>query len=138
MPRSILIPVAIDHEPLVAAKIATARKMLEPGGSITLLTVLEQIPGFTQEFVTVKAENHLSAKVMANLEKLADGSSDMSCQVTTGKPGVRIVEVAKEIGADLIIVGAHHPSAVDYFMGSTAARVARRAGCSVLVQRESA
>lgn len=138
MPRSILIPVAIDHEPLVAAKIATARKMLEPGGSITLLTVLEQIPGFTQEFVTVKAENHLSAKVMANLEKLADGASDMSCQVTTGKPGVRIVEVAKEIGADLIIVGAHHPSAVDYFMGSTAARVARRAGCSVLVQRESA
>jgi hypothetical protein len=29
--------------------------------------------------------------------------------VTTGKPGVRITEVAREIGADLIIVGAHHP-----------------------------
>lgn len=136
MPSSILIPVAIDHEPLVAAKIATARKMLEPGGTITLLTVLEQIPGFTAEFVTVKSENHLTAKIMSKLEALAGGASDMSCQVTTGKPGVRIVEVAKEIGADLIIVGAHHPTAVDYFMGSTAARVARRAECSVLVQRD--
>lgn len=135
MPSSILIPVAIDHEPLVKRKIETARKMLEPGGTITLLTVLEQIPGFAAEFVTVKSENHLTAKVMANLEAVAGDADDIDCKVTTGKPGVRITEVAKEIGADLIIVGAHHPSAVDYFMGSTASRVARRAACSVLIQR---
>ena len=135
MPKSILIPVAIDHESLVDRKIATARKILEPGGKITLLTVLEQIPGFAAEFVTVKSENHLTAKIMANLEGVADGAEDIVCKVTTGKPGVRISEVAAEIGADLIIVGAHHPSAVDYFMGSTASRVARRAPCSVLIQR---
>lgn len=135
MPNLILIPVAIDHEPLVDRKIATARKMLEPGGKITLLTVLEQIPGFAAEFVTVKSENHLTAKIIANLEAVAAGADDIVCKVTTGKPGVRITEVAGEIGADLIIVGAHHPSAVDYFMGSTASRVARRAPCSVLIQR---
>lgn len=135
MPKSILIPVAIDHEPLVKRKIETARRMLEPSGTITLLTVLEQIPGFAAEFVTVKSENHLSAKIMANLEAVADGADDIECVVATGKPGVRITEVANEIGADLIIVGAHHPSAVDYFMGSTASRVARRAPCSVLIQR---
>ncbi len=135
MPKSILIPVAIDHEPLVGGKIATARKILEPGGTITLLTVLEQIPGFAAEFVTVKSENHLTAKILGNLESIAQSADDIECQVTTGKPGVRISEVAGEIGADLIIVGAHHPSAVDYFMGSTASRVARRAPCSVLIQR---
>jgi nucleotide-binding universal stress UspA family protein len=135
MPKSILIPVALDHEQLVHSKIATARKLLEPGGKITLVTVLEAIPGYAAEFVTVKSENHLTAKVMAGLEKLADGAEDIICKVTTGKPGVRIVEFANEIGADLIIVGAHHPTAVDYFMGSTAARVARRADCSVLIQR---
>ena len=135
MPKSILIPVALDHEPLVAAKIETARKLLEEGGRITLLTVLEQIPGFAAEFVTVKSENHLTQKVMTNLENLTGGSEDIDCQVTTGKPGVRITEVARELEADLIIVGAHHPTAVDYFMGSTAARVARRAPCSVLIQR---
>ncbi|QGY00226.1 universal stress protein [Roseovarius faecimaris] len=135
MPTSILIPVAIDHEPLVEQKLATAREMLKPGGVITLLTVLEQIPGFTAEFVTVKSENHLSNKIMSNLKALAGDAEDIKCLVTTGKPGLRITEVAREIGADLIIVGAHHPSAMDYFLGSTASRVARRATCSVLIQR---
>lgn len=135
MYKSILIPVAIDHEALVDKKIATAKEMLAPGGMITLLTVLEQIPGFTAEFVTVKSENHLTKKVLESLQSLCGGATDMDCKVTTGKPGVRITEVASEIGADLIIVGAHHPSAMDYFLGSTAARVARRASCSVLIQR---
>ncbi len=135
MAISILIPVALDHEPLVADKIATARSFLAEGGTITLLTVLEQIPGFTQEFVTVKSENHLTEKVMASLQGIADGAADIECKLATGKPGMRITEVAKEIGADMIIVGAHHPTAMDYFLGSTAARVARRAPCSVLIMR---
>ena len=74
MPKSILIPVALDHEPLVDAKIATARQMLEHGGKITLVTVLEQIPGFAAEFVTVKSENHLTAKVMDSHKALAAGA----------------------------------------------------------------
>jgi len=135
MPRSILIPVAIDHESLVADKLRTARAMLEPGGTITLLTILEQIPGFTAEFVTVKSENHLSDKIMEKLKSVAGDATDVACKIATGKPGVQITEIAREIGADLIIVGAHHPSAMDYFLGSTAARVARRAPCSVLIQR---
>jgi len=134
--KSVLIPVALDHEPLVEKKIATARKMLEPGGKITLLTVLEQIPGFTQEFVTVKSENHLTTKVMETLKSLAGGAEDILCEIATGKPGVKIVEYAADHGVDLIIVGAHHPTAMDYFLGSTAARVARRATCSVLVERQ--
>ncbi len=135
MYKSILIPVAIDHEELVAEKITTARKLLASDGKITLLTVLEQIPGFTAEFVTVKSENHLTDKIMGTLKSIAGGAVDISCQVETGKPGMRITEVAREIGADLIVVGAHHPSAMDYFLGSTAARVSRRASCSVLIQR---
>ena len=38
-------------------------------------------------------------------------------------------------GVDLIVVGSHHPSAQDSFLGSTAARVARRAPCSVMILR---
>ncbi|UAB87895.1 universal stress protein [Ruegeria sp. SCSIO 43209] len=135
MYKSILIPVAIDHEELVAEKITTARKLLAADGKITLLTVLEQIPGFTAEFVTVKSENHLTNKIMGTLKSIAGEATDINCQVETGKPGLRITEFAREIGADLIVVGAHHPSAMDYFLGSTAARVSRRASCSVLIQR---
>lgn len=136
MVKSVLIPVALDHESLVEKKIATARRIMAGGGTISLLTVLEQIPGFTQEFVTVKSENHLTNKVMENLKRLANGADDIKCFVESGKPGLKIVEFAEDNGIDLIIVGAHHPTAMDYFLGSTAARVARRAKCSVLVERQ--
>jgi nucleotide-binding universal stress UspA family protein len=135
MPNSILIPVALDHEPLAVQKIASARSLLAPGGRITLLTVLEQIPSFAAEFVTVKSENHLTNRIMEKLKSVAGDATDIDCMVTTGKPGVRIPAVATEINADLIIVGAHNPGAMDYFLGSTASRVVRRASCSVYVLR---
>jgi len=135
MPMSILIPIAIDHEPMAATKIASARSLLAPGGRITLLTVLEKIPGFAAEFVTVKSENHLTSQIKEKLNALVGDAKDIECLVTTGKAGVRIPEVAREIKADLIIVGAHDPSAIEYFLGSTASRVVRRATCSVYVLR---
>ncbi len=135
MPKSILIPVAIDHEPMTNRKIATARSLLEPGGLITLLTVLEQIPSFAAEFVTVKSENHLTEQIMGKLKSVAGPANDIECMVVTGKAGVRIPTVASEIAADLIIVGAHDPNALEYFLGSTASRVVRRAKCSVYVLR---
>ncbi len=137
MLTSILIPVAIDHEPLVVEKITLARKLLSPGGRITLLTVLEQIPGYVTEFVTVKAENHLTNRILEKLKTVAGDASDIDCKIATGKAGVRIAEVARELNADLVIVGAHDTSAVDYFVGSTASRVARRAPCSVYILRSA-
>lgn len=135
MPNTILIPVAMDQETLVAGKIDVARRNLAEGGRIVLLTVLEQIPAFAAEMVSVKTENHLTQKILAKLEAVAAGASDIECRVATGKAGMAIVACAREISADLIIVGAHHPSAMDYFLGSTASRVTRRAECSVYVMR---
>lgn len=135
MHKSILIPVALDHEPMAAQKIARARAMLAPGGRITLLTVLEKIPSFAAEFVTVKSENHLTTRILDKLKGVAGDATDIDCMVDTGKAGVRIPAVASEIGADLILVAAHNVGAIDYFLGSTAARVVRRAACSVYVMR---
>jgi nucleotide-binding universal stress UspA family protein len=59
----------------------------------------------------------------------------MSTDVATGKAGVQIAEYARDHGADLIVVGSHSPGAKDYFLGSTAQRVSRRAPCSVLIVR---
>lgn len=135
MHKHILIPVALDHEGLVPRKISVARRLLDPGGQITLLTVLEDIPGFASEFVTVKQTNHLTDRVRAVLDTAADGAEDIATQVATGKPGVQIAEFAKAHDVDLIIVGSHSPSAQDYVLGSTAARVARRAPCAVYIIR---
>ena len=136
MAKHILIPVALDHEGVVEQKLSFARRVLEPDGRITLLTVLENVPGFVKEFVTIENENHLTATVKAGLDALTGGAGDISTDVTVGKPGVEISRYAGSHDVDLIIVGSHQPGVEDYFLGSTAARVARRAPCSVMILRE--
>lgn len=135
MYRNILIPVALDHEDVLPRKIETARHLLAEGGQITLLTVLENVPGFVAEFVDLKPENHLMAKVKAKLDDASAGADDIQTAVQTGKAGVVIARYASENDVDLVIVGSHRPGIQDYFLGSTASRVTRRAPCSVLIVR---
>jgi len=135
MHKHILIPVAIDHEPMVARKIEVARALLSPGGRITLVTVLEQISGFVAEFVTTREENHLTKRLLGRLEAVTVGASDIEVKVITGKPGVEIARYARDNGCDLIVVGSQAPGASEYMLGSTASRVVRRASCSVHVLR---
>lgn len=135
MHKHILIPVALDHEVLVQPKIDLARSLLAPGGKITLLTVLERVPGFVAEFIDLKPENHLTARIKAKLDQAAAGADDIETAVETGKPGVFITGYAKKTNADLIIVGSQSPDGEGYALGSTAARVARRAPCAVYILR---
>ncbi|MCR9125221.1 MAG: universal stress protein [Rhodobacteraceae bacterium] len=135
MHSHILIPVALDHESVVPRKIALARRLLDEGGRITLLTVLEEVPGYVAEFVDFKPENHLSQRVRDKLKTVAGDAPDIAVDVVSGKAGVRISGYAAAHDVDLIVVGSHHPGAQDYFLGSTAARVTRRAPCSVYILR---
>jgi nucleotide-binding universal stress UspA family protein len=132
---NILIPVALDKEPIVPAKLAMARALLKPGGRITLLTVLEAIPGFVAEFVTVRTENRLTERILERLRAASGGAADVECRVVTGKAGHEIARVASEIGADLVIVGARAADGEDTRLGSIAQRAIRRAPCSVYVWR---
>ena len=135
MHHHILIPVALDHEEFVPRKIDLARHLLADDGRITLLTVLEDVPGFVSEFVDLKPANHLTQKIKSRLDGVAEGAEDIATEVVTGKAGVKIAEYARNNDVDLIVVGSHHPTAQDYFLGSTASRVSRRAHCSVYILR---
>lgn len=141
MYRHILISVALDHEGLVAQKLELARRLLEPGGRITLLTVLESVPKFVVEIGDIKPDERLTQEVRARLDALAadaskEGAGQIATAMTTGKAGLEVARYAREHDAGLVIVGSRHPSAKDYFLGSTAARIARRAPCSVMIVRD--
>ena len=56
--------------------------------------------------------------------------------VTTGNVYESIIETAKKIDADLIIMSAHRPELKDYLLGPNAARVVRHSDRSVLVIRD--
>lgn len=57
--------------------------------------------------------------------------------VATGSVYETIVNMAAEIKADLIVLGAHRPELKDYLIGPNASRVVRHGHCSVLVVRDA-
>ena len=60
----------------------------------------------------------------------------ISTQVLAGGPYVEIVRLARQIGADLIVIGAHGTAdRLPLLMGSVAEQVVRDAPCSVLTVR---
>lgn len=59
-----------------------------------------------------------------------------SVQVRVGPAWRIILEVAREVDAGLVVLGAHGYSAMERMLGTTAARVVNHADRSVLVVRE--
>jgi len=65
------------------------------------------------------------------------GVSQVRSEVRTGLAAFEIVEAAKELDVDLIVIATHGYTGWKHFcIGSTAERVVRAAPCPVLVVRE--
>lgn len=76
-----------------------------------------------------------TAKV--RLAEIAAGAGDpaIDVEVGTGTISGGILDVARRVGADLIVLASHVPGMKDHIWAGTAARVARRSECSVLIVR---
>ncbi|MFQ5438152.1 MAG: universal stress protein [Paracoccaceae bacterium] len=131
----ILIPIAPDHEADIAGAIGIAQKLMAKGARLTMLTVLEPVPGYIASSLPagLVEENRKSAheQIMNDISGLRGAQA----VVLTGSPGTAISEYADEHDCDLIVVASHRPGLRNYFLGSTAARVVRHAPCSVHVLR---
>ena len=57
-------------------------------------------------------------------------------EVELGSAWQILCDMAKKLGADLIVIGTHGYSALDRLLGTTAARVVNHAHCPVLVVRD--
>jgi nucleotide-binding universal stress UspA family protein len=135
MYKNVLIPVALDHECDTRKALAIARQLLTEGGQITLLSVIEEVPAYVAEYVVVKPADKITEDARARLEAGAKGTPDVRVHVISGHAAASITKFAEEQGVDLIVIASHRPGAQDYFLGSTAARVVRRAPCAVHVVR---
>jgi len=107
--KRILIPVdlAAVHEPAVrmAAKLAQTNN-----GSITLLHVVELIPGLPQEEERLFYQR-LEKQAQVHLAKLAkiaaESKASCSAEVVVGHPLKEIVEYAEKNAMDLIVLTSH-------------------------------
>ena len=73
------------------------------------------------------------------LKKARNSNKDLkiSKKLVKGRPADRIIEVAKEDGFDLIVIGSRGFGVIkEVFLGSVSHRVADRASCPVLIVRE--
>lgn len=135
MYKNILIAVALDHGLDINDTTAIARRLRAEGGKITLVGVVEQVPGYVAEYVVVHPDEEIKSAIEAKLREMAAGQRDLGIAVLAGKPGVAIADMAEATGADLIVIGSHRAGVQDYFLGSTASRIVRRAPCAVMVLR---
>jgi universal stress protein E len=74
-----------------------------------------------------------AAALAAQCERLRGGANLASSHLEAGPAHQILIETAREVGADLIVVGTSESPALARFFGSTADRVIRRATVPVLV-----
>lgn len=135
MYRNILIPVALDHDHPIDPALDVARRLVDEGGKITALHVLESLPTYATQYLPEGQLERRLEEARAAIEAAAAGHDDLATEVISGHPGRAIIEWADDHDVDLIVIASHRPGLQDYFLGSTAARVVRHSDSSVHVLR---
>jgi universal stress protein A len=142
--KRILVP--IDFSPLSKKALQYALRFAEQfRAGLTLLHVIEpDVPPAFDGFMIAPpmSPNGDRTRCANRLKVLASSmairaTSDARSTVRMGLPAHEIVEAAKELDVDLIIIATHGYTGWKHFaIGSTAERVVRAAPCPVLVVRE--
>ena len=138
----ILVPVDLADADLAKSAIETAVSLAgASGGSVRLLNVLAMTPVMLAEYVPpdFDAQQRQSAEeALAIIAKEAGlEPSRITTVVRQGGVYHEVLEEAKAIDADLIVMSSHRPAMKTYFLGSNAGHVVRYARCSVLVVRRA-
>ncbi|WP_323037414.1 universal stress protein [Pararhodobacter sp.] len=136
MYKNIIVAVALSHGDAGKGLLDKAVDLLDEGGVIRLLTVLEDVPSYVAAELPRDLNDRRQAEAKVELSVLvARQDVNIQPEVRTGAPAGQILQCAEDTGADLIMIASHRPGLSDYFIGSTAARVVRHAQTSVLISR---
>jgi len=106
-------------------------------GDLALLYVIEPMPSYVVSQVPEAVIGERKSHAEEELRRLAAQYGCSDAVVREGSPATEILEHASDIEADVIVLHSHDPGLADYFLGSTASRVARHAHCSVHIVRDS-
>ena len=141
MYKRILVPIDLSDVELAKPAIATAVMLAKASnGALRLVNVLPVTPAMLAEYVPpdFDAQQRASAEeaiaIVAQEAGLAQGK--VSAVVLQGNVDREILDEAKAMNADLIVMSSHRTGVRTYFLGSNAGHVVRYAGCSVLVVRQ--
>ncbi|GAB4393362.1 MAG: universal stress protein [Gammaproteobacteria bacterium] len=104
--------------------------------TLSIIHVIEPIPAYGYPGITPIESPHIdeiSKELSAFCQEFKIASEHQHVEV--GPPKAKVLEVAKTIGADLIVVGSHGRHGIFSFLGSTANAILHSAPCDVLTIR---
>jgi len=137
------ILVALDGSPRAPFVLTKAVETARVDGSrLVLLRAIGLPADVPQHFWQSTDESLLellernSRTYLAECEELVPRETRGDTMVVVGSPWQSICETARQLHADLVIIGSHGYSGFDRVLGTTAAKVVNHATCSVLVVRE--
>jgi nucleotide-binding universal stress UspA family protein len=141
MYKQVLVPVDLADTELAKPAIAAACAMARAsGGSVRLVNVLPMTPVMLAEYVPpdfdVQQRKSSEEALAIVAGECGLDAGKISFVVRQGGIYHEVLEEAKAIIADLIVMSSHRPAMRTYFLGSNAGHVVRYAKCSVLVVRQ--
>lgn len=139
MYREIIVAVEIGALANGEMTFRKAASLLDSGGEIILLNVVEDIPTYLGVDIPVDLIENAAKDAQEKLQGLIVSTGiPAKVEISHGRPASGILASAEANMADLIILSSHMPDFSNYFIGATADRVVRHAKCSVLVDRRKA
>ncbi|HWV52443.1 universal stress protein [Pseudorhodoplanes sp.] len=139
--KKILVPVDLAEPELARPAIDTACALARTStGTIRIVHVLPMTPVMLAEYVPPDFDTQQRKSAEDAMKELTGtcglGTDRVSGVVRQGGIYHEVIEEAKAMNADLIVMTSHRPDMRSYFLGSNAGHVVRYANCSVLVLRD--
>ncbi len=136
--RKILCPVDFDQNSLQALRLATGLAQ-ESEAILYVVHVVAMPPGPEVALPFRKMEAEARAKLERLVRQRVKGKARCQIEVTMGDPGVEILQAAKRLGANLIVMATHGRKGLRHLvLGSVAEHVVREASCPVLTVKPKA
>ena len=138
--NKIVVPVDPGELEFAKKAVEAAAGLVNPGGEIRLVSVMVPMGGYVSEFLPADFETNLERETEERMKEIVgavkhDGVTT-STSLRMGSVYHEVLDEAKEMAADLIVIFSHHPAMSTYLIGSNATKIVRHAQCSVMVLRD--
>lgn len=137
------ILVALDGSPRGSDVLTHATSLAQQLGARIHLCHAVTIPVGLPDAVWSVSLAQLDVTLVAEAERLLaeaaapHGAAIEGTHVRIGQAADVVIDLANELAAELIVIGAHGYGRIERLIGTTASKIVHRATCSVLVVRSA-